>query len=107
MSRLSAPVRTLLNAIAIGILTFLVWDVLSAGVDPVQRRLTALTGDHPDPGQSWWGFLGMCGLLALGLGIGLLSLVYYDRLLPRRRTIAGAASLGPGAAAVEEFRAAQ
>ena len=107
MRRISPPVRTLLNAIAIGILTFLVWDVLSAGVEPIESRLTALTGDHPDPAQSWWGFLGMCGLLTLGLGIGLLSLVYYDRLLPRRRSVAAATSLGPGAAAVEEFRASQ
>jgi zinc transporter, ZIP family len=107
MRRLAPSVRTLLNAIAIGILTFLVWDVLSAGVDPIEHRLTALTGAHPNPGQSWWGFLGMCGLLTLGLGLGLLSLVYYDRLLPRRRTVAGATSLGPGAAAVEEFRTAE
>jgi ZIP family zinc transporter len=103
MRRLPPPVRTLLNAIAIGILTFLVWDVLSAGVEPVEGRLKMLTGDHPSPGESWWGFLGMAGLLALGLGLGLLSLVYYDRLLPRRKSV-GSASMGPGAAAVEEFR---
>jgi ZIP family zinc transporter len=109
MRRLAPPVRTLLNALAIGILTFLVWDVLSAAVEPVEGRLEALTGDNPDPGQSWWGFFGMSGLMALGLGLGLLSLVYYDRLLPRRRPIGvssvGGASIGPGAAAVEEFRA--
>jgi len=103
MRRLSPPVRTLLNAVAIGILTFLVWDVLSAAVEPVEGRLEALTGDNPDPSQSWWGFLGMSGLMALGLGLGLLSLVYYDRLLPRRKSV-GSASMGPGAAAVEEFR---
>jgi zinc transporter, ZIP family len=111
MRRVTPPVRTLLNAIAIGILTFLVWDVLSAGVDPVESRLTALTGPHPDPAQAWWGFLGMCGLLVLGLGLGLLSLVYYDRLLPRRRSVGasslGATSIGPGAAAVDEFPVAR
>jgi len=106
MRRLSAPVRVLLSAIAIGILTFLVWDVLSAGVEPVEHRLSMVTGAHRNPGESWWGFLGMAGLLALGLGLGLLSLVYYDRLLPRRKSV-GSASMGPGAAAVEEFRAAE
>jgi len=108
MRRLTAPVRTLLNAIAIGILLFLVWDVLSAAVEPIENRLDMLTNpaDHPGTHESWWGFLGHAGLLAAGLGIGLLSLVYYDRLLPRRRTVgasSGGASIGPGAAAVEEF----
>jgi ZIP family zinc transporter len=110
MRGISPAIRTLLNAIAIGILTFLVWDVLSAAVEPVEGRLTALTGDHPNPHQSWWGFLGMSGLMALGLGLGLLSLVYYDRLLPRRRSVGASSmqpsSIGPGAAAVEEYRAA-
>jgi ZIP family zinc transporter len=105
MRGVSPAVRTLLNAIAIGILTFLVWDVLSAAVGPVESRLTALTAAPRDPGESWWGFLGMSGLMAAGLGLGLLSLVYYDRLLPRRRSVGGA-SVGPGAAAVEEFQAA-
>ena len=94
MRGLSAPVRTLLSALAIGVLTFLLWDVLSGAVDPVEARLTA-AHDH---GASWAPFIGHAALLATGLGVGLLSLVYYDRLLPRRRS-----SLGPGAAAVEEF----
>ena len=108
MRGLSAPVRTLLNAVAIGILLFLVWDVLTAAVEPIESRLDMVThpGDHPGVHESWWGFLGHAGLLAAGLGVGLLSLVYYDRLLPKRRTVgasSGGASLGPGAAAVEEF----
>jgi ZIP family zinc transporter len=100
MAGLPSSVRTLLNAVAIGILTFLLWDVLSGAVDPVEGRLDALTGDHPH--GSWAGFAGHAALLATGLGVGLLSLVYYDRLLPRRRSVAGS-SVGPGAAAVEEF----
>jgi zinc transporter, ZIP family len=104
MRRLSGEVRTLLNALAIGILLFLVWDVLSAAVDPVENRLGMLTDPaaHPGTHESWWGFLGHAALLGVGLGIGLLALVYYDRFLPRRRS-AGGSSLGPGAAAVEEF----
>jgi len=104
MRRLSAQTRTLLNALAIGILLFLVWDVLTAAVDPIENRLGMLTdaSAHPGTHESWWGFIGHAALLAVGLGLGLLVLVYYDRWLPRRRTVGGA-SIGPGAAAVEEF----
>ena len=108
MRGLRSEVRTLLNAIAIGVLVFLIFDVLEHAVEPIDARLALLThpADHPGTSESWWGFLGLAGLLALGLGVGLLSLVYYDRLLPRRRpapTSVGGASMGPGAAAVEEF----
>ena len=101
---LSGSVRTLLNALAIGILVFLVWDVLTAALGDdggIDDRLQALTGSGPHHG-SWAGFLGYAALLAAGLGVGLLSLVYYDRLLPRRRTVGGA-SIGPGAASVTEY----
>ena len=109
MRRITPSVRTLLNAIAIGILVFLVFDVLQHAVEPIDNRLGMLTtpADHPGTHESWWGFLGHAGLLGLGLGVGLLTLVYYDRLLPRRPAPAapgaGAASMGPGAAAVQEF----
>ena len=108
MRGLAPSLRTLLNALAIGILTFLLWDVLSGAVDPVEQRLTA-AHEH---GASWGPFIGHAALLATGLGVGLLTLVYYDRLLPRRRPIGsstvadgsvGGSSLGPGAAAVQEF----
>jgi zinc transporter, ZIP family len=103
MRGISAPMRTFLNAIAIGVLTFLLWDVLSGAVDPVESRLIA-AHDH---GASWAPFAGHAALLAAGLGVGLLSLVYYDRLLPRRRPVGsnsvGGSSVGPGAAAVEDF----
>jgi ZIP family zinc transporter len=102
MRKLSAEVRTLLNSVAIGILVFLIYDVLSHAVEPIDSRLAIATG-HDTGHESWLAFLGFAGLLGLGLGVGLLSLVYYDRLLPRRRSV-GAASLGPGAAAVEEYQ---
>jgi ZIP family zinc transporter len=103
MRRLDPAVRTLLNAFAIGILVFLVFDVLEHAVAPIDDRLGMLTSpaDHPGTHESWWGFLGHAALLGLGLGVGLLTLVYYDRLLPRRP--AARAGVGPGAAAVDEF----
>jgi ZIP family zinc transporter len=102
MRGLSLQVRTLLNSIAIGILVFLVYDVLAAAVEPIDARLQVATG-HEAGHESWYAFLGTAGLLALGLGIGLLGLVYYDKLLPKRRSV-GSSSIGPGAAAVEEYR---
>jgi len=109
MRGLRAEVRTLLNAIAIGVLVFLIFDVLEHAVEPIDARLDMLTkaSEHPGTHESWWGFLALAGLLGLGLGVGLLSLVYYDRLLPRRRiappSASAATSIGPGAAAVDEF----
>ena len=105
MRRLSPAVRTLLNAIAIGILVFLIFDVLEHAVEPIDERLGMLTSpaDHPGTHESWWGFLGHASLLGLGLAVGLLSLVYYERLLPRRPVARPTSSIGPGAAAVQEF----
>ena len=102
MRGLSAAARTFLNAIAIGILVFLIFDVLEHAVEPIDTRLDQVTGNAPGH-ETWAGFLGFALLLALGLGVGLLALVYYDRLLPRRRSVGGS-SLGPGAASVAEFR---
>jgi ZIP family zinc transporter len=104
MRRLSTATRTLLNSLAIGILVFLVFDVLQHAVEPINLRLDQVRG-HANGHESWAGFLGYTGLLALGLGVGLLALVYYDRLLPRLKSVGGA-SLGPGAAAIEEFEVA-
>src|ERR1700694_4800500 len=65
--------RVFLNAIAIGILTFLLWDVLSASNHPVETALTdATNGD-----RSWWRFAGYSATFAACFAVGLLTLVYY------------------------------
>jgi ZIP family zinc transporter len=88
--------RAGLSALAAGILIFLLWDVLVHGVHPVEEALEhAVAGDG-----SWAKFAGLGALLAAGLVAGLMSLVYYDRWLGRRRR---SDLVGPGAAAVEEF----
>ena len=84
-------VRASMTAIATGILIFLLWDVLSGGVEPVE---TALDARH------WGTFALRAALLAGGFALGLMSLVYYDWWLKCRRT---SPMIGPGAAAVEEF----
>jgi zinc transporter, ZIP family len=87
----SAALRASLSAVATGILVFLFWDVVSHGVEPVEAHLES---------HSWAAFAGYASLLALGFTLGMMSLVYYDRWLQRRRATP---LVGPGAAAVDEF----
>jgi ZIP family zinc transporter len=86
-------VRAALSSIATGILIFLLWDVLSHGVEPVEDALKEGRDAR---------FAGLAALLALGVGAGMLVLVYYDRWIGGRRQ---SKLVGPGAAAVDEFRA--
>jgi zinc transporter, ZIP family len=91
LQSISANVRSLLAATATGILVFLLWDVLSAAVDPVESALTA-----GRDGRFAW----LAALLAAGFAAGLLSLVYYDGWMKARRR---KAFLGPCAASTAEF----
>lgn len=89
--------RALLNAVAVGILIFLLWDVLSHATEPVEGALVAAAVDHTG---SWARFAGLAATFVVCLGAGLLSLVYYDRwngARHRRRP------LGPGASHVDEL----
>lgn len=83
IGRLKAPsiaLRSLLNAIAIGVLVFLLWDVLSHAVEPVEQALTAASIDKT---QSWGPFIGLLAVLFISIAVGLLGLVAYDRWLAR------------------------
>ena len=100
---LPAAASAFLAATATGILLFLLWDVLSAGVEPVETALTAAAVDHTG---SWSRFAGLAALLAAGFVAGLMSLVYFDELIARRRRRAGPQSVG-AAIAVEEGRSAR
>jgi ZIP family zinc transporter len=92
----SSAVSVTLSATATGILLFLLYDVLANGVEPVENSLKAAVHS----GGSWGDFVGLAALLALGFGLGLLSLVYYDRWMARQRA---KSLLGPGAASAAEF----
>jgi ZIP family zinc transporter len=99
--------KAFLNATAIGVLLFLLWDVLSKGWQPVTDALTAAQNDK----GTWLHFVGLAAIFASCLTVGLVGLVYYDRWMAKRAQAEAAApsdpQFGPGAAAVEEFTRAR
>ena len=100
LRRPAPALRSLLNAIAVGILLFLVWDVLSAAWEPIDAALSSL---HEGDG-GLGGALGYGALFAAGLTIGLLGLVGYERWMSSRlrRPSAPAPGIGPGTMATHE-----
>jgi len=103
LRRPAPSLRTLLNAVAVGVLLFLVWDVLSAAWEPID---TALGAVHE--GQGGLGEAIGYGLLFMGgLSVGLLSLVFYERWMgrvaARTRVVPAPLNFGPGAAHVAEL----
>lgn len=100
VGRMRAPgpaVRVFLTATAIGILTFLLWDVLAHAWEPVDAAIADLRS-----GAGGFGPVAGYGLLFLGgLAVGLLALVAYEERM--RRTPAPARSAGPGAMAATEL----
>ena len=96
--RRPAPgLKHFLSAVTIGVLLFLVWDVLSAGWQPVDAALGALHDHSGGLGPVF----GYGSLFVLGLAVGQLSLVGYDRYLRRNRPPV-VTSYGPGAMSVDE-----
>jgi ZIP family zinc transporter len=88
LGRVRAPMpmlRLFLNAVAVGVLVFLIWDVLSAAWEPIDAHLGALHDGH----GSLPGLIGYALLFVGGLGIGLLGLAYYERWMSRRTGGAG------------------
>jgi ZIP family zinc transporter len=78
--RRPAPrLRMMLNAIAVGILLFLVWDVLSAAWEPIDA---ALSDFHAGNGGLDTAF-GYGLLFVAGLSVGLLGLVAYEKWMDR------------------------
>ena len=91
MQNVSAATKAFLAATATGVLIFLFWDVMSQAVGPVEEALK----QGRDGRFGWLAFL-----LTAGFFTGLMSLVYYDIWMKRRRR---RAFLGPGAASTAEF----
>lgn len=82
IGRLKRPVpslRIMLNAIAVGVLLFLVWDVLSAAWEPIDKALGEFHAGTGGIGPA----IGYGVLFTTGLSAGLLGLVAYERWMER------------------------
>src|ERR1700736_6052711 len=75
----SKAVQGGLNAVATGVLVFLLWDILSHASAPVETALVGLRrGDRS--------FAALVAIFGIGLGVGLLLLVYFNgRLFGRAK----------------------
>jgi ZIP family zinc transporter len=86
--------RAGMSALATGILIFLLWDVISHGVGPIEEELE----DRHWGEFAWFSVLGLAGFV-----IGAMGLVYYEQWMQRRRERRATPLVGPGAAALDEF----
>lgn len=78
----TAGIQSLLNALALGVLLFLVWDILSKALDPIQEALKgSLKSGH------WGPFVSLATMLVLGLIVGLIGLVMFDEAQRRKRAL--------------------
>ena len=109
LGRLRSPAagtRVFLNALAVGILVFLLWDVLSHAFEPVDTAIGALRDGSGGFGQ----VIGYAVLFLAGLGVGFGALVGYETWMarpgPRRGSDAAPPSRpaagGPGAMAATD-----
>jgi ZIP family zinc transporter len=103
IGRLRRPMpalRAFLNAVAIGVLLFLIWDVLSNAWDPIDAALGDIHAHRGGLGRVF----GYGALFVVGVTVGFLGLVTYERWMgakARRASLGG--SLGaPGAMSVDE-----
>ena len=86
VARLKNPSRSwqaFLNALATGILVFLFWDVLSKASEPISASVDAAKKGDPAT------FLILLAVFVVGIGVGLLGLVYFDRLFIRPTKASG------------------
>jgi zinc transporter, ZIP family len=97
-ARVSKRTAAFLNAAAAGVLVFLLIEVTTHAVEPVEEALT----DAVHHGGSWAAFAGKAALFACLFALGALGLVMYDRWLDRRSKTE--TRFGPGAASIQEFQ---
>src|SRR5579859_2647003 len=98
IGRLRSPaprLRALLNAVATGILIFLLWDVLTHAWDPIDVALS---------GHRYASATGNAAVFFGCFALGLVGLVYFDRYVARRAK--RPRSFGPGAATAGELTSA-
>ena len=79
LRRWNPTAQSLLNAIALGVILFLIWDILSKAIEPIGNAMKeGLKSGH-------WGLFGtLVMMLAAGLTAGLVGLVTVDAATLRR-----------------------
>jgi zinc transporter, ZIP family len=77
LKQLPPSLKVFLNMLATGILIFLLFDVLSKASDPINASLNEVRTHHTGTGV----FSLNVFLLVLGIGLGSVGLVYFNRLL--------------------------
>ncbi len=82
MRRPAPNLRLVLNAVAIGVLLFLVWDVLTHAYAPIDTAL----GNLREHKAGLAPVVGYGALFAGGLVAGLMSLIYYEWFMGRAGT---------------------
>jgi ZIP family zinc transporter len=101
----SRTLRTFLNGLSAGILTFLFLEIMFHAYEPTEESFSAYLNE----GGSFGHMASMITVFVVGLGVGLLSLLYVGKMWrnrPAPKSITGQ-SLGPGAMAVAERPAVQ
>ena len=79
LRRQTTNVQSLLNAVALGVLVFLVWDILSKALEPIGGALKdGMKSGHLGP------FASLSLMLTLGLVVGLVGLVLFHERTVRR-----------------------
>jgi ZIP family zinc transporter len=71
--------QSLLTALALGVLLFLVWDILSKALQPVEDAMK----QGMKSGQ-WNAFVVLAAMLVIGVVVGLVGLVMFDAAAVRR-----------------------
>jgi zinc transporter, ZIP family len=89
--------KAFLNAASAGILLFLLVEILGHATEPVEDAVKEAAGGE----AGWLQSAGLGLIYAVGLGVGLLSLLYLGRLW-RRPSPPRPAGVGPGAMSVAE-----
>ena len=96
VQRVSARTKGFLNAVAMGILLFLIVDVFGHALGSVEDASLAAAAGQAPAGEAWLELLALVG----GLAIGLLSLAAYETRYLSRPSVANAS------APVEPYRLA-
>jgi zinc transporter, ZIP family len=78
----SDQTQSLLNALALGVLLFLIWDILSKALEPIEEALkSGLKSGH------WGLFVSLALMLVFGLVVGMVGLVIFHDTAVRRASI--------------------